>query len=40
MYLDADLAIKQKALASTARLPTERRPHHPGDQLLAFLNGR
>ena len=39
MYLDADLAIKEKALASTDPLPTKLRRYHPDDQLLAFLNG-
>ena len=37
MYLDADLALKEKALARTAPLPTCRRRFHPDDRLIAFL---
>jgi len=37
MYLDADLALKEKALARTAPLPTHRNRYRPDDQLMAFL---
>ena len=37
MYLDADLALKEKALARTAPLPTHRSRYRPDDQLMAFL---
>lgn len=38
MYLDADLALKEKALARTAPLPTYRnRYHRPDDRLMSFL---
>jgi site-specific recombinase XerD len=37
MYLDADLALKEKALARTAPLPTHRSRYRPADQLMAFL---
>jgi len=39
IYLDANLAMKEQALAKTA--PPEGRPgrYRPGDQLLAFLKG-
>jgi integrase/recombinase XerD len=37
MYLDADLALKEKALARTAPLPTCRSRYRPDDQLMAFL---
>jgi integrase/recombinase XerD len=37
MYLDADLALKEKALARTAPLPTNRTRYRPDDRLMAFL---
>ncbi|HJY75906.1 MAG TPA: tyrosine-type recombinase/integrase [Burkholderiales bacterium] len=37
MYLDADLALKEKALARTAPLPTYRSRYRPDDRLMAFL---
>jgi site-specific recombinase XerD len=37
MYLDADLALKEKALARTAPLPIHRKRYRPDDQLMAFL---
>ena len=37
MYLEADLALKEKALARTAPLPTCRHRFHPDDRLIAFL---
>lgn len=37
MYLHADLALKEKALARTAPLPVSRRRYRPADRLLAFL---
>jgi site-specific recombinase XerD len=37
MYLDADLALKEKALARTAPLPTHRSRYRPDDPLIAFL---
>lgn len=37
MYLDADLALKERALARTAPLPTHRSRYRPNDQLMAFL---
>lgn len=38
IYLEATLAMKERALAKT--LPLHRRPgcYQPGDQLLGFLN--
>jgi site-specific recombinase XerD len=39
MYLDADLAIKERALARTAPFPSGRRRYRPDDRLLAFLKG-
>lgn len=38
IYLDADLGIKERALARTDPLPTGPRRYRPDDQLLAFLN--
>lgn len=38
IYLDADLAIKERALARTAPLGTGRRRFRPGDALLAYLH--
>jgi site-specific recombinase XerD len=37
MYLQADLALKERALARTAPLPTHRSRYHPDDRLMAFL---
>jgi site-specific recombinase XerD len=37
MYLDADLALKEKALARTAPLPTHRSRYRPDDRLMDFL---
>ncbi len=37
MYLDADLALKEKALARTSPLRTRHGRYRPGDQLMAFL---
>lgn len=39
MYLDADLALKEKAMSKTASLPEGKpvRRYRPDDQLLAFL---
>jgi site-specific recombinase XerD len=37
MYLDADLALKEKALARTAPLPIDRTRYRPDDRLMAFL---
>jgi integrase/recombinase XerD len=39
IYLDADLAIKERALARTAPLRVGRRRFRPRDSLLAFLEG-
>lgn len=39
MYLNADLALKEKALARTAPLPTYRNRYKPDDRLMAFLTG-
>lgn len=37
IYLHADLAIKEKAIAKTAPPAVQQRRYRPGDQLLAFL---
>ena len=37
IYLHADLAIKERALAKTAPPGTKPGRYHPPDQLLAFL---
>lgn len=37
MYLDANLALKEEALAKTAPLPSHRKRYRPADQLMAFL---
>jgi integrase/recombinase XerD len=37
MYLDADLSMKEKAIARAAPLPTHARRFRPDDRLLAFL---
>lgn len=39
MYLDADLALKEKALERTTSLPSRRGRYRPDDQLMAFLKG-
>ena len=39
IYLTADLALKEQALAKTAPPEGKRGRYHPGDQLLAFLKG-
>jgi site-specific recombinase XerD len=39
MYLDADLAMKERALARTAPLRAVRGRYRPDDRLLAFLSG-
>jgi len=39
IYLDADLSMKERALARTAPFPAAARRFRPDDQLLAFLNG-
>lgn len=39
MYLDADLAMKERALARTAPLPVGASRFQPKDSLLAFLEG-
>jgi integrase/recombinase XerD len=38
MYLDADLSMKERALARTAPIPAAARRFRPDDQLLAFLH--
>jgi integrase len=37
MYLDADLSMKERALARTSSLPAHLVRYRPNDQLLAFL---
>lgn len=37
IYLEADLALKEKALSRTAPFATPPRRYKPGDQLLEFL---
>jgi site-specific recombinase XerD len=39
VYLDADLSIKERALARTAPIPAAARRFRPTDRLLTFLNG-
>ena len=39
MYLDADLAIKQRALARLAPIQAKAARFRPQDRLLAFLEG-
>jgi site-specific recombinase XerD len=39
MYLDADLSMKERALARTAPLRAGPGRYRPDDSLLAFLNG-
>ena len=38
IYLEASLAIKEKALAKTSPPNAKRGRYKPGDRLLAFLN--
>lgn len=38
MYLDADLSVKERALARTAPIPAATQRFRPHDSLLAFLN--
>jgi len=38
MYLDADLALKEQALAKTSPIQSAPQRFKPGDELLAFLN--
>jgi len=37
IYLDADLALKEKVLAKTTPIKSKRRLYRPDDELLAFL---
>ena len=39
IYVHADLAIKERAIARTAPLPTAAKRYKPADRLLAFLEG-
>lgn len=39
IYLNADLTMKEKALARTAPLITKAQRYRPNDKLLAFLEG-
>ena len=39
IYLNADLALKQRALDRTRPNTTEPGPYQPTDQILAFLEG-
>ena len=39
IYLDADLALKEKILAKTTQGAQPPRLFQPGDRLLAFLKG-
>jgi integrase/recombinase XerD len=39
VYLHADLALKEAALARTSPLPAGRARYQPPDHLLAFLEG-
>jgi site-specific recombinase XerD len=39
VYVHADLAIKERAIARTAPLPTAAKRYQPPDRLLAFLEG-
>ena len=39
IYVHADLAIKERAIARTAPLPTAAKRYKPTDRLLAFLEG-
>jgi integrase/recombinase XerD len=37
MYLDANLTLKEKALARTSPLPIRRGRYRPDDRLMSFL---
>jgi site-specific recombinase XerD len=37
IYLDADLALKEKVLAKTTAVKSKRRFYRPDDELLGFL---
>ena len=37
IYLDADLALKEKVLAKTTPIKSKRRFFRPDDELLSFL---
>jgi integrase/recombinase XerD len=39
MYLDADLALKERALSKTAPIDVKGVRYRPDDELLAFLKG-
>jgi site-specific recombinase XerD len=39
LYIEADLAMKERALSQLQPLPTRDRRYHPTDRLLAFLEG-
>ena len=39
VYIHADLAIKERAIARTAPLPAAAKRYKPPDRLLAFLEG-
>ena len=39
IYVHADLATKERAIARTAPLPAAARRYRPPDRLLAFLEG-
>ena len=39
IYIHADLAIKERAIARTAPIPTAAKRYRPADRLLAFLEG-
>ena len=39
MYVEADLAMKKRAIKSLQTPKTKTRPFRPTDQLLAFLEG-
>ena len=39
MYLQADLALKEKALARTAPFAAASKRYRPSDRLMAFLKG-
>jgi integrase/recombinase XerD len=37
IYLQADMALKERALARTSPISTKRGRYRPGDELMAFL---
>ena len=39
IYLDADLALKEKILAKTTPVKGKKGRYRPSDQLLSFLKG-